>query len=138
MSHLREIMQKLAQAHRELQSGKMDDSSAASELLKANLDEYLSKIKACNTGMLQYEWAWLNEHIDALQLCVCQPEMWREIGGHGHAERLLAESKQQRSALEELFKKRGIHPAAHHHEIHPGEHAWDVRSEISKRNWGMV
>ena len=136
MSHLREIMQKLAEAHSELPRGTMDETSSAH--LKDNLEEYRSKIGSCNTGMLQYEWAWLNEHIEALELCVCQPAMGREIGGHAHAEQLLAESKQQKSALEELFQQRRIHPAVHHHEIHPGEHAWDVRNEMTKKNWGMV
>jgi len=65
MSTLREIMQRLAEAGSKKGKGTSADFS---ELLKCHVDEYQSKLESCTPATLQYEWAWLNEHIQSLQL----------------------------------------------------------------------
>jgi len=134
MSTLRQIMQRLAEAESKQGKGSLTDFS---ELLKCHVDEYQSKLESCTPAMLQYEWTWLNEHIQALELCLAQPAMCHEIGGITRVEVLVEESKQFRIALVEMFHQRMIHPARHPHPINPIEHAWELSENRIKQAWGI-
>jgi hypothetical protein len=134
MSTLRQIMQRLAEA--ESKQGKRG-SADFSELIKCHVDEYQNKLDTCTPAMLQYEWAWLNEHIQALELCQSQPTMCHEVGGPFHVEMLLEESRQFQIVLEEMFHTRMIHPSAQHHPINPCEHAWEVSQQSLREMWGL-
>ncbi|MEY4353356.1 MAG: hypothetical protein RLZZ609_1597 [Cyanobacteriota bacterium] len=137
MSYLREIMQKLAEANpnRPIEGGRFraDDR----ELLKLHVDAYQTQLESCDLAMLQYEWAWWTEHIEALELCLTQPEMREQIGGSEQTERLLEESRECQNTLIDEMKKRMVHPSGHAHAIHPSEHAWQLSSETIKRDWGI-
>jgi len=134
MSTLREIMQRLAEVDSKRTKGNQADFS---ELLKCRVDEYQSKLETCTPAMLQYEWAWLNEHIQALELCLSQPKMSHELGGSVHVEKLLEESKQFQIVLEEMFHTRMIHPSDKHKPINPGEHAWEVSQQNLREIWEL-
>ena len=134
MSNLRQIMQRLAEAESKKGKGTLADFS---ELLKCHVDEYQSKLESGTPAMLQYEWAWLNEHIQALELCLSQLTMSNEIGGLLHVEVLLEESKQFQFVLEDMFHTRMIHPSVQHHPVNPGEHAWELSHQGLRETWGL-
>lgn len=134
MSTLREIMQRLAEVDSKRTKGNQADFS---ELLKCHVDEYQSKLETCTPAMLQYEWTWLLEHIEALELCLAQPTMCHQLGGLTRVESLVEESKQFQIALEEMFHQRMIHPARSPHPVNPVEHAWEVSEDRIKQAWGI-
>jgi hypothetical protein len=133
MSSLREIMQKLAQT----ESTKRR-SGDFSEIIKYHVDDYQGKLDECTPEMLRYEWAWISEHTEALELCLAQPAMSNEIGGFTRVELLLEESKQFKIALERAFHQRMIHPGRHHHPVNPLEHAWELSENKLKQAWGIA
>lgn len=137
MSYLREIMQKLAEANpnRPAEGGRFRTDDR--ELLKLHVDAYQAQLEKCDLGMLQYEWAWWKEHIEALELCLTKPEMREEIGGSEQIERLLEESRECQKTLIDEMKKRMVNPSGHVHAIHPSEHAWELSLESLKRDWGI-
>lgn len=138
MTHLREIMKKLAAEHPDRVSEGVVPSSSSPEDLRGFIQEsYRNKLTTCTPGMLQYELAWLCDRIEALELCVCQPEMFGEIGGLARAERMLADSRVEMSVLEEHLRERNIDALSHRHEVHPGEHAWEVTCHTLREKWGM-
>jgi hypothetical protein len=134
MSSLRHIMEKLKAAHEKRKESTVD---AFSELLKCHVDEYQAQLETCSPAMLNYEWTWLKEHIEALELCIAQPAMCEEIGGRLHAGVMLEESRQYQAALEEMFHKRMLHPSAHSRTVNLGEHAWEVSHPGMKEMWGL-
>jgi hypothetical protein len=87
--------------------------------------------------MLQYEWAWLAEHIASLELCLSQPEMLETAGGKIHVEQLLLESQHYHAVLDETMQTRGVEPARQPHAVATGEHAWEISQETIKRLWGV-
>jgi hypothetical protein len=132
MSYLRQIMQKLANSDAKRGRRMATDSG---ELLKLHIDDYQGKLEACTPGMLQYEWAWLKEHLESLELCQAHEAMGEELGGQENVVRLLAKTRQFQTALEEELNKRMLHPARHPHPIHPGDHAWDVDDDSMRKIW---
>lgn len=101
------------------------------------MDEYQQNLERCSTEMLHYEWAWLNEHIEALELSLVQPEMCKELGGPGQAKNLLEENKEYQMLLQDYFRLRMIHPVSSRYPISPGEHAWELSNESIKEAWGI-
>lgn len=137
MSTLRQIMQRLAESRSIKSTERRHQSADDSELLKCHVDEYQYKLETCTAAMLQYEWAWLREHIDALELCLTQPEMRQEIGGERHVYALLEESKEFQVVLEEMFRKRMVHPVNLSFPVSASEHAWEISQETVRRAWGI-
>jgi hypothetical protein len=135
VSYLREIMQRLNASRREGVSAGAADPPGP--LLEAHLAHYNERLAACTPPMLQYEWAWLEEHIEGLELCGTQPEMAAAAGGSAHVQRLLAESLRFRAHLEGEMRRRGVRPALHRHTLVPGEHSWELTNPAIRARWGI-
>jgi hypothetical protein len=88
MSNLRRIMQKIADAQNHSQQIPSSMNGDSVQISEPHLQDYTSKIEQCSEGMLRYEWAWLEEHIEDLELCLVQPEMLKILGGTIQVERL--------------------------------------------------
>jgi hypothetical protein len=138
MSNLRKIMQKLAQAQPEFQNEAESPSVFSTTILDLHVAAYQEQLEVCTAPLLQYEWAWLEEYIADLELCLTQPEMLETAGGRPHVEHLLQESQQCQAALQTAMKARAVQPAPHPHAVVMGEHAWEIRQETVKRLWGLI
>jgi hypothetical protein len=138
MSNLRKIMQKLAQAQPEFPKESESTSDLSDNIGQLHVAAYQERLDACTTPMLQYEWAWLEENIADLELCLSQPEMLETAGGRPHVEQLLQQSQQCQVALQTTMTARAVQPARHSHAVVMGEHAWDIRQETIKRLWGLT
>lgn len=138
MSNLRKIMQRLAQAQPEFPKESESPSDLSDSIWELHVAAYQERLDACTTPMLQYEWAWLEEYIADLELCLSQPEMLETAGGRPHVEHLLQQSQQCQVALQTTMKVRAVQPARHSHAVVMGEHAWDIRQETIKRLWGLT
>jgi predicted ATPase len=125
MSHLRDIMQKLGRSH------------AASAVLAQHRSHYRQQLRACEPAMLRYEWTWLHQHLEDLELCRTNPDMLRATGGRQHLELLLAEAHADLEELTAEFQQRGVVPALEPHSVVSGEHAWDVRNKTIRAQWGF-
>jgi hypothetical protein len=137
MNNLRRIMQKLAEgstSKRESASPSPDESTKTLSLVVQN---YATRLESCSEAMLQYEWAWLEEHIEDLKLSLCHPEMLKNLGGKNYVERLLVESKGCKHQLEKRMNLRKVQPASQIHTTVSGEHAWDVKQEQIRKAWGF-
>lgn len=137
MSYLREIMQRLAEGNGRRPIDRSNMQTDERELVKLHVDTYQTKLEHCSKAMLQYEWAWWKEHIDALELCLSQPDMCDQIGGYGHVQKLLAESRECQRVLVDAMKAAMVNPAGHGHSIHPSEHAWEVSLNSVRDEWGF-
>lgn len=137
MSTLRQIMQKLAEVSSK-QAPAATRQAEGGEVFKLHVDEYQTNLETCSKTMLQYEWAWWKEHIEALELSLILPEMHEQIGGKESVERLLAESRACQNALADAMNAKMVHPAGHSHQIHPSEHAWELSQESMRRDWQIV
>lgn len=136
MSHLREIMQKLAETDaKNAAGGKM--SAEEGDHAKFQVDAYRADLRKCTEPMLQYEWAWWNEHIEALELCLTRPQMYNEIGGHEHVLKRIEASRGCQRILDEAMQTKMVKPSNHSHHIHPTEHAWELSEENVRREWGI-
>ncbi len=138
MSNLRKIMQRLAEAQALVARTDEQAASGSTDLMQEHVDAYGDRLVPCTPPMLQYEWAWLEEHISCLELCLSQPEMLATAGGQSHVEQLLLESQRCQAVLLTLMRQRGVDPARHVHAVVSGEHAWDVSQESIRRLWGMA
>jgi len=138
MSNLRKIMQRLAQAQPEFPKESESPSDLSDSIWELHVAAYQERLDACTTPMLQYEWAWLEENIADLELCLSQPEMLETAGGRPHVEQLLQQSQQCQVALQTTMTARAVQPARHSHAVVMGEHAWDIRQETIKRLWGLT
>jgi len=125
MSHLRDIMQKLGQSH------------AANAELKLHRSHYRQQLRACELAMLRYEWTWLHQHLEDLELCCTTPDMLRATGGRQHLDLLVAEARADLEELTAEFQQREVVPALEPHSVVSGEHAWDVRNETIRAQWGF-
>ena len=142
MSYLREIMQRLNAARSEAAAADAAPPEAAAAmppgpLQQAHLNDYGERLAGCSAAMLQYEWAWLEEHIEGLELCGRQPEMASTAGGAPHVQRLLAESRRFQQLLEGEMERRGVRPALHRHTLVPTEHSWEITNPAIRRQWGI-
>jgi hypothetical protein len=139
MSYLREIMQRLNASRSEGDAAPEAAAAPASgPLQQAHLAEYGERLAGCSAAMLQYEWAWLEEHIEGLELCGRQPEMAATAGGAPHVQRLLAESRRFRDLLESEMERRGVRPALHRHTLVPTEHSWELTNPAIRKQWGIA
>jgi hypothetical protein len=134
MSYLREIMQRLRARHNDQEEV---DPPQATSLLEAHLDHYRLQLQRCGSAMLQYEWAWMEEHINSLELCLTQPGMVSTAGGAARVQALLAESHRFQELLEDQFTTRGLIPSRHRAAVVATEHAWELSQEQTRRLWGI-
>lgn len=137
MSNLRRIMQELAEVQSNGKSSVERPSPASTELLRLHVEEYQQRLDQCTAAMLQYEWAWLEEHIADLELCLSQPEMQHTLGGKTHVEQLLLESHACQAALKTTMLAQNVEPTRHSQAVVCGEHAWEIRQDSIKRLWGI-
>lgn len=133
MSHLREIMQKLAAAH-------PGAGSAASQQLWASTGQpeaYRHQLEQCTAEMLHYEWTWLLQHREDLQHCSANPAMAQAAGGSQHVQRLISQSEACLELLAGECERRGLQPERQAHSVAPGEHAWEVSNSTIRQQWGL-
>lgn len=133
MSYLREIMQKLgAGAEAAVQEGR---GGAHWPALQAA--DYRRQLEACSEPMLHYEWAWLEQHRQDLELCRANEAMLQVAGGQRHLEGLLAESEQCLQHLREVMAQRGLTPRRLPHSLAGSEHAWELSHPGLRAQWGL-
>ena len=137
MNNLRRIMQKLAQVQPDGRSSSESQSAVSTELMRLHIKDYQERLDHCTAAMLQYEWAWLEEHIADLELCLSQPEMQQTLGGKSHVEQLLLESHAWQAALKSTMLSQGVEPSRRPQAVVGGEHAWEIRQDSIKRMWGL-
>jgi hypothetical protein len=137
MSNLRRIMQQLADAQGHPQATEASENEYSVEIPDLHIQEYQSQLERCSKGMLQYEWAWLEEHMEDLKLCLVQTEMLKVLGGKAQVERLLLESKKCQDLLKFTMGERSLRPAFHSHAIISSEHAWEVSQDNVKKAWNF-
>lgn len=133
MSYLREIMQKLgAGAEAALQEGR---GGATWPALQAA--DYRRQLEACSEPMLHYEWAWLEQHLQDLELCASNEAMLKVAGGQRHLDGLLAEARQCRQHLHDQFAALGLTPRRLPHSLAAAEHAWELSHAGLRAQWGI-
>ncbi len=137
MSYLREIMERLSAARTARQPLEEQPSSADATGLEHHLRSYQGQLQLCSPAMLQYEWAWMEEHIDALELCCSQPEHLAGAGGQGRVRALLEESLRFRDLLAAEMASRQVEPAQHRGTLVASEHAWELGLASIRRQWGI-
>ena len=155
MSYLREIMQRLnerlaseagstadpAQAGAEPIHRAEPDADASGEstqpLLGLHARHYGERLRECTPAMLQYEALWLEQHLEALELCRVQPEMLQVTGGRRHLEAMLAETRSFQTLLSAEMGRRGLTADPHHHTVVASEHAWELTHPGIRRQWGI-
>ena len=130
-------MQKIAMIEPDGRSFAESPSTSLTELMRLHIEDYQEKLDHCTAAMLQYEWAWLEEHIADLELCQSQPEMQQILGGKTHVEQLLLESHACQAALKSIMLTQGVEPARQPQAVVGGEHAWEIRQDSMKRMWGL-
>ena len=135
MSYLRQIMQRLNA--RTAAPPAEAPAAAPSPLLERHLADYDAHLAACSPAMLQYEWAWIEQHLDTLTLARSTPAMLAAAGGPAHLEALLEESRRFRALLEQRFAAAALTPAAHRHTVVATEHAWELSQPELRRQWGF-
>lgn len=138
MSYLREIMQRLT----ETRSGEARGPAPAGgedpgPRLEEHLRAYEERLGRCTPAMLRYEWAWLEEHIEALELCLSQPEMVSTAGGSARVQVLLAESGRFRERLRQCMEERSVETALHRGTLVSTEHAWELTHPAIRAQWGI-
>ncbi|MEX1322645.1 MAG: hypothetical protein AB1Z21_00450 [Synechococcaceae cyanobacterium] len=137
MSHLRDIMQKLGQRHAAGADTAAEIKPTGGAELEKHRRDYRQRLRGCTAAMLRYEWTWLHQHLEDLELCGTTPEMLRVTGGRQHLDLLLAEARAYLGELEEEFRGRGLVPAREALSVLSGEHAWDVSNETIRAQWGF-
>ena len=135
MSYLRQIMQRLNA--RTAAPPAEAPAAAPSPLLERHLADYDAHLAACSPAMLQYEWAWIEQHLDTLTLARATPAMLAAAGGPAHLEALLEQSRRFRALLEQRFAAAALTPAAHRHTVVATEHAWELSQPELRRQWGF-
>jgi AcrR family transcriptional regulator len=133
MSYLRDIMQKLgAGAEAAVQEGR---GGAAWPALQAA--EYRRRLETCSEPMLHYEWAWLEQHLQNLELCASNDAMLKVAGGQRHLDGLVAEARQCQHHLRDQFAARGLSPRRLPHSLAAAEHAWELSHPGLRAQWGI-
>jgi hypothetical protein len=131
MSHLRDIMQRLAAAHTAATPGPVPQTSLP------RLETYRQRLDQCSEAMLLYEWAWLHQHLEDLELCAANSEMAQAAGGEHHVQQMGLQAEACQQALAEEFRGRGLQPERQAHSVASGEHAWEVSNDTLRRAWGL-
>ena len=137
MSHLRDIMQKLGQSHAASAGPAAEIRPAGGAELEAHRRDYRRQLRDCTPAMLRYEWTWLHQHLEDLELCRSNADMLRATGGRQHLELLLAEARAYLEELKAEFQEREMVPAREAHSVVSGEHAWDVHNAAIRAQWGF-
>jgi hypothetical protein len=135
MSQLREIMQKLGRS-RQLASSD-EQTSDAGVPFPEQLKDYQSQLERCSTPMLRYEWTWLQQHLEDLELCGNNPEMLNVAGGEAHLSRLILQARRCLELLGQTFEQRGLAPIRETRSVVSGEHAWEVSNSTIRDQWGF-
>lgn len=133
MSYLRLIMQRL----HDRSSVEPADHPGESSLLEGHLELYDARLRGCSDAMLEYEVAWLDQHIETLELCSRQPAMLASAGGPQRVGRLLEESRRFRQLLEQCRRSRGLAEAVTRAAVVATEHAWELTDPSLRRAWGF-
>ncbi|MEB3165750.1 MAG: hypothetical protein VKO65_03685 [Cyanobacteriota bacterium] len=133
MSTLREIMQRLRARH----AGAGDPPVLAGALIESHLADYQARLEACTPAMLQYEWAWIEQHLETLELASTTPSMLEAAGGASQIAALLQETRRFRDLLEQRFRALGLRPATHRHTVLDTAHAWELNQQELRDLWGF-
>jgi len=88
--------------------------------------------------MLLYEWAWLQQHLEDLQLCQTNGAMAQAAGGSQHVNQLLLQAEGCLQALEAECQARDLQPQRLAHSVASGEHAREVSNSAIRQAWGLV
>ncbi|MCP9932086.1 hypothetical protein KBY82_14990 [Cyanobium sp. AMD-g] len=134
MSYLRQIMQRLHDRSTPLPAA---ERAEAPGRLEEHLALYDARLEACSDAMLQYEAAWLEQHIETLELCGSQPTMLASAGGAERVEALLQESLCFRQRLERCLRQRGVEGGGLRAAVVASEHAWELSDTALRRAWGF-
>lgn len=134
MSHLREIMQKLAAVH-----PPGADSPASPQLWASSnqQEDYRHQLEQCTAAMLHYEWTWLHQHREDLQHCSANQAMAQAAGGSQHVQRLISQTDACLQLLTGECERRGLQPERQAHSVASGEHAWQVSNGTIRQQWGL-
>ncbi|MCT0206607.1 hypothetical protein [Synechococcus sp. CS-1332] len=134
MSYLRQIMQRLHDRSTPLP---MAERGEAQGRLDEHLALYGARLESCSDAMLQYEAAWLEQHIETLELCGSQPTMLASAGGAERVQALLQESLRFRERLELCRGQRGLEGDGVRAAVVASEHAWELSDPALRRAWGF-
>ena len=134
MSYLRQIMQRLHDRSTPLP---LAERGKAPARLEEHLELYGARLEACSDAMLQYEAAWLDQHIETLELCGSQPTMLASAGGAERVQALLQESLCFRQRLESCRRQRGLEGDGVRAAVVASEHAWELTDPALRRAWGF-
>lgn len=137
MSQLREIMKRLSARSTAAVPAAEGRQSQAASAQADHLLAYGLRLQACSAAMLHYEWSWWEQHLEALELCLAQPQMLATVGGETRARLLLAEGGQCRDRLRERIEQLGLEPGGLHGPVVAGEHAWELSQPEIRRHWGI-
>jgi hypothetical protein len=133
MSHLREIMKRLGARS----SGAAGSLRQISAQPADHVATYARHLEACSAAMLHYEWAWWEQHLETLALCLAQPQMVVTLGGEARVRRLLEEGEQCRNRLRQRQEELGLQPGQLHGPVVAGEHAWQLSQAEIRHHWGI-
>ena len=134
MSYLRQIMQRLHDRSTPLPTAERGESQGR---LEEHLALYGARLEACSDAMLLYEAAWLDQHIETLELCGSQPTMVASAGGPERVDALLQESLYFRQRLELCRRQRGLPQDGVRAAVVASEHAWELTDPALRRAWGF-
>ncbi|MCP9785045.1 hypothetical protein [Cyanobium sp. N5-Cardenillas] len=134
MSYLRQIMQRLHDRSTPLPTAERGEAPGR---LEEHLALYGARLQACSDAMLQYEAAWLDQHIETLELCGSQPTMQASAGGAERVQALLQESLCFRQRLESCRRQRGLEGHGVRAAVVASEHAWELTDPALRRAWGF-
>ncbi|MFM7265046.1 MAG: hypothetical protein ACKOZW_05545 [Cyanobium sp.] len=129
MSHLRDIMQRLGAR------GSRPEAPAADAA--AVVADYERHLEACSPAMLHYEWSWLEQHLDTLDLSLRQPAMLATLGGEARAQALRHASRACQERLRQRLEALGEVPGDRHGPVLAGEHAWELSHGGVRCQWGI-
>lgn len=131
MSHLRDIMQRLAAGQ---QAGSPAPTAPSS---LPQLETYRQHLRQCSAAMLQYEWTWLHQHLEDLELCSANSAMAQAAGGSQHVRQLILQAEACLQALADACEERGLQPERQAHSVSSGEHAWEVSNSSIRQAWSL-
>lgn len=132
MSYLREIMQRLGAGHPEAAA-----SGGEQRWPQLQAAAYGRQLQRCTQPMLLYEWAWLEQHLQDLELCASNEAMLQAAGGQRHLAGLLSEARQCQQLLRQRCAACGLRPRRLPHSLAPGEHAWQLSQPGLRAQWGI-
>ena len=131
MSLLRDIMQRLA-ANRSDAAAPVPPAAVASELAS-----YRSRLRTCSKPMLDYEWTWLHQSLDDLELCRNDAPMEEAAGGSQRVQQLLDQARTCLRAIQEECEERRLTPVRQPLSVAVGEHAWEVSNAAIRSSWKL-